>query len=171
MISDKMTKELNKQINAELYSAYLYLAMSAYATESDLNGAATWFAAQMKEETEHAQKMYNYLCDQGSRVVLEEIEKPPTEFGTLKEMLETTLEHEQKVTGMIHDLAVLADEEKDYASANFLQWFVDEQVEEENSVRALLAQVNIAGETGPGLLMVDRSMGERGTASEGQEEE
>ena len=161
MISEKMTKELNNQVNAELYSAYLYLAMSACATDMDFNGAANWFFLQMQEEMTHAQKIYDYICSQGNRVELEAIEKPPAQFESLKKMFEETLAHEKKVTSLINGLADLALEEKDHATSNFLQWFVDEQVEEEESVNDILAQLKLAGDQGPGLYMLDKSLSER----------
>lgn len=161
MISDKMTEALNRQINAELYSAYLYLSMSSAAAASDYNGAANWFMVQAQEEVSHAQKIYNYVFSRDKRVVLEAIEKPPAEFDSLKHMLEETLAHEQKVTAMIADLADLAQDERDHATYGFLQWFIDEQVEEEESVRDILAEVKIAGDQGPGIFMVDKNLGQR----------
>jgi ferritin len=160
-ISEKMTEALNRQINAEMYSAYLYLAMSSAAADSEYSGAAKWFFAQAQEEMTHAMKLYDYVFSRDRKVLLEAIEKPPAEFESLKHMIEETLVHEQKVTAMINDLANLAQDERDHATYGFLQWFIDEQVEEEESVRDILAQIRIAGDQGPGLYMLDKSLGER----------
>ncbi len=161
MISDKITKALNDQVNAELYSAYLYLSMSGYAAENDMNGAAKWFFAQMQEEMSHAQKIYDYVFSRDKRVELHAIEKPPSDFESFKHMMEESLGHERKVTAMINNIADLAQEEKDHATYGFMQWFVDEQVEEEESVRDILAEINLAGDNPAGLYMIDKALGTR----------
>jgi ferritin len=161
MISDKMTKELTKQINAELYSGYLYMAMSSQCAFTGLKGSATWFFVQGQEEMTHALRFYKYLQSQGRQVILGSIEQPPSKFGSLKEMFAVTLEHEKKVTAMIHKLASLAVEEKDFATAILLQWFVKEQVEEEESANDMIVQLTMAGDKGGTLLMIDKHLGKR----------
>ena len=161
MISDKMTEAVNKQINAELYSAYLYLSMSSYMSANGIKGAAQWFFAQAQEEMTHAWRLYGYVNSQGKHVELMAIDQPPTQFESLTHAMEETLTHEKKVTGLINDLANLAREEKDHASEIFLQWFVSEQVEEEESVNEVLDQLKLMGDYGGGLFMIDKELGAR----------
>jgi ferritin len=161
MLSEKMTKALNEQINKEMYSAYLYLSMSAHCTNAGLDGFANWFMVQYQEENSHAMKIYNYLNEQGAQVVLEAIAKPPSEFGTPLEMFEATLKHEQFVTKSIYGLVDLANQEKDYATQIFLHWFVTEQVEEEGNDNEIIAKLKLVGNSGNGLFMVDRDLGSR----------
>lgn len=161
MISQKMTDEINKQVNAELYSAYLYLSMSSYASFSGLRGAANWFWVQAQEEMTHAQKLYDYVNSQGTRALLAGIDAPPTEFDSLKDLYEQALEHEQKVTALINDLVNLAKDEKDHATEIFLQWFVTEQVEEEENARDILDTVKLAGDNGAAMLMIDAELSAR----------
>lgn len=159
MISEKMEAALNEQINKELYSAYLYLAMSAQAEALGLRGTAHWFRAQADEEVEHAMKFFKHLCDRGARVRLQAIEQPPLEFASVQAMFEQTLEHERGVTARIHKLLDQAIAENDHATAVFLQWFVNEQVEEESQVCEILDQLRLAGPAA--VLMVDVRLGER----------
>ncbi len=161
MISEKMTSALNEQINKEMYSAYLYMSMSAHCTNVGLDGFANWFMVQYQEEMTHAMKIYDYLNEQGEKVILEAIEKPPSEFGTVLEMFEATLEHEQFITRSIHELVDLANEEKDYATQIFLQWFVTEQIEEEGNDNEIIAKLKLVGNEGNGLFMLDREMAAR----------
>jgi ferritin len=161
MISKKMTEALNNQINAELYSAYLYLAMSSYASHNGLPGVANWMNIQAKEEMTHAERFYNYVNSQGAHVVLQAIECPPSDFDSALAIFEQTLEHEQKVTSLINDLANLAVEEKDHATQIMLQWFVSEQVEEEESANDILTKLKLAGEQGGGLFMIDKELAAR----------
>jgi len=161
MISKKMTKALNKQINAEIYSAYLYLSMSAYASVQGLAGVAKWFFIQNQEEMTHALRLYNYVNTVGEHVILETIEKPPTTFKSAKAMFEATLKHEKKVTGMINNLVNVAISEKDHATEIFLQWFVSEQVEEEEGVNNILAQLKLADTQSGGLFIVDKDLATR----------
>lgn len=161
MISDKMAEALNAQINAEMYSAYLYLSMSAYAENEGLTGTANWLFVQVQEEMAHAQKIYGYVNRVGARIVLDAIEKPPAEFEGLVEIFEQVLAHEKKVTGLINALVDLASEERDHATGSFLNWFVDEQVEEEENANTLLAQLKLAGGQGPAVFMIDRELGLR----------
>ncbi len=162
MIGKKMTAALNEQINKELYSAYLYLAMSAQAEEQNLSGFASWFRVQAGEEVEHAMKFFKYLTEQGARVVLDAIAKPPVSFKSPADMFEETLKHEQKVTASIHALVDLAIKENDHATQSFLKWFVDEQVEEEANAADIVAKLRILGkDSGGALLMLDHQLGQR----------
>lgn len=133
MISKKMQEAINAQINAELWSAYLYLSMSMDAADKGFKGSAHWFVHQFKEEQGHAEKLAGYLQSQNAKVVLAPIAAVQTEWPSVVAMFEDTLAHEQKVTAMIHDLCKLAAAEQDFATANMLQWFVNEQVEEEDT--------------------------------------
>lgn len=161
MISEKMTTALNEQINKEMYSAYLYMSMSAHCTNVGLDGFANWFMVQYQEEMSHAMKLYDYINDQGEKVVLEAIEKPPTDFGTTLEMFEATLEHEQFITKSINDLVYLATEERDYATQIFLQWYVTEQIEEEGNDNEIIAKLKLVGDDGNGLFTIDRELAVR----------
>ncbi len=161
MISEKMTDALNGQINKEMYSAYLYMSMSAHCTNVGLDGFANWFMVQYQEEMFHAMKLYDYINDQGEKVVLEAIEQPPTDFGTTLEMFEATLEHEQFITKSINDLVYLATEERDYATQIFLQWYVTEQIEEEGNDNEIIAKLKLIGDDGNGLFTIDRELAAR----------
>jgi len=161
MLSEKMEKALNEQINAEIYSAYLYLSMSAYLESVDLPGFANWMRVQWQEELAHAQKFYTYVFERDGRVVLAGIEAPPTEWKSPLEAFEETLKHERHVTQRIHDLVRLAREVGDVATENFLQWFVTEQVEEEASAKALIQQLKLVGNEGQGLFLTDRELATR----------
>jgi ferritin len=170
MLSQKMEKALNEQVNAEMYSAYLYLSMSAYFEDQNLSGFANWMYVQAQEEMTHAMKIYRYIHDRGGRVVLEQIDKPQTEWDNTQTVMEEVYSHEQKVTGMIHDLVNLAREEKDHGTDNMLQWFVSEQVEEEANADELLQQVKMIDGKPQGLLMLDRELKQRQFVDETQEE-
>ncbi len=161
MITDKMAAALNKQINAEWYSAYLYQSMSAYATAQGLSGAANWLSCQAKEEMTHGMKIYDYLNSVGARVVLTAIDQPPTDFESVRDVFEQTLAHEKKVTALINGLANLARDERDHATEIFLQWFVTEQVEEEENANDILSHLKLAGSEGGGLFMIDKELGTR----------
>jgi len=153
---------MNEQIKNELYSAYLYLSMSAYCEAANLPGFAHWMRVQAQEEVGHAMKFYDFICERGGRVVLQAIDQPPVEFQSPLHVFEQILEHEQKVTAMIHDLYGLAAQEKDYASQAFLQWFVTEQVEEEGSATQIVETLKMIGDKGQALVMLDRELGKRG---------
>lgn len=161
MLSEKLLSNLNKQINKELYSEYLYLSMATYADSVGLEGIAKWFKKQAQEEHEHAMKLYDYIYDQGARVILEAIEKPKNDFNSIRELFELSLEHEKFVTASINELMDIAKEDNDHASVSFLQWFVDEQVEEEASVNAILDKFTYMKESGIGLLMLDKQLATR----------
>ena len=161
MIGKKMEEALNGQLNAELYSAYLYLSMAAYFESIDLAGFANWMRVQTQEEQFHAMKLYNYIIERGSRVILCPIEAPPSDWNCPLAVFEATLEHEQKVTGLINDLVYLAREEKDNASEMYLQWYVHEQVEEENNVSTVLGQLKLIKDSPQALYMMDKEMAQR----------
>ncbi len=161
MLTDKMTEALNKQINAELYSAYLYMAMAAQASYSGFPGVANWFSVQVKEELSHVEKIYNYVNSHGRHVILEAIEQPRIEYDSPLEMFETTLKHEQLVTSLINKLVDVAIEEKDHATQIFLQWFVSEQVEEEENDRNIIDHLKMVGSEGHGMFMLDKELGAR----------
>lgn len=161
MISNRMQDAFNEQINKELYSAYLYLAMAAWAEAHNLPGAAHWMKLQFKEEQEHALKMFDFALDRGGQVVLQAIEQPAAEFASLLDVFEKTLEHEQKVTGMIHNLYALALKEADYPSQILLQWFISEQVEEEKNASYIVETLKSTGDKGQALVMMDRELAKR----------
>jgi len=161
MLPKKVEKAINEQINAEFYSAYLYLSMSAYLSEKSLTGFANWMRAQYEEEKFHAMKMYDYLLERGGKIKLKAIEAPKHKWDGIIDVFEDVLEHEQKVTASINDLMSLAIIEKDHATVNFLQWFVDEQVEEEATVSDILAQLKLVEGKGSGLFMLDREAAQR----------
>ena len=156
-----MTHALNEQLNKEAFSAYLYLSMSAYCSYTGLKGAANWFMVQTKEEMIHANKFYDYLNSQGAKVTLLEIKQPESNFESLKDMFEKALKHEKFITTSINDLVSLADEEKDNATSIFLDWFVTEQIEEEESVNEILSKLKLAGDGGSGLFMIDNELSTR----------
>lgn len=160
-LSKKLNGALNDQINMELASAYIYLGMSTYCAEADLKGAASWLRIQWGEELEHATKLIDYVGDRGGSVALKAIAQPAGKFKSLLDVFEQVLAHEQKVTVAIHKLYDLAVAEKDPASQAFLQWYVNEQVEEENSPAEIISMLRLAGDTGPALLMIDRHLAER----------
>jgi ferritin len=161
MLKDNMQEELNKQFNAELYSSYLYLSMSAYFQSTDLTGFANWMLVQAQEELMHAMKFYDYINERGGRVVLREIAAPQTEWESPQAAFEHVYSHEQKVTGLINDLMEQAIKEKDHASNNFLSWFVTEQVEEESTASETLQKIKLAGQDGSGLLLLNQELGLR----------
>lgn len=161
MISKKMQTAINKQINNELYSAYLYLAMSAEATARGLKGSGNWFKVQFQEEMGHAMKFYNYLLSQGAEVELDAVEKPRVGFKTLLGMFEATLKHEQFITKCINGLMDLAVSEKDYATQTLLQWYVTEQVEEEGNDKEIIDMLRMAGASAGTTLMIDKQLGKR----------
>ncbi len=161
MLGKQTEDALNRQLNAELYSAYLYLSMSAYFQSVDLPGAANWMKVQVQEELVHAEKFFDFVNERGGRVKLEEIETPPAEWDSALAAFEAAYAHEQKVTGLINDLADLARSQKDHATENFLQWFVAEQVEEEASAEAVMKKLGLAGEAKGALFMIDSDLGRR----------
>jgi len=161
MINEKVEKALNDQVNAEMYSSYMYLAMSAYFESIDLPGFAQWMKAQAQEEMVHTMKMYDYVIERGGRIVFSAIDAPPAEWSSPQDAFEATLAHEQLVTGLINNLVDVAIAEKDHATNIFLQWFVSEQVEEEANVGSVLQHLKMVGDHGQGLFMMDRELGTR----------
>ena len=161
MLKEKMLNALNEQINAEQYSAFLYLSMSAWFNDKGLPGFANWMYVQYQEELTHANKFFNYINERSGKVVLKAIDQVDTEFDGIIDVVEKTLAHEQKVTGMINNLVDIANEERDHASQSFLQWFVDEQVEEEANVEDILDTLKLIDGQGNGIFMLDREMRQR----------
>ncbi len=164
MISRTVQDALNAQINAEQYSAQLYLAMSAHCDAKSFKGFASWLKVQAGEETAHAMKLIDFLLDRGGRLELKPIPAPQTEFGTITQVFEQTLAHEQGITAKISALFELARAEKDYASEITLQWYVSEQVEEEATVGQIVDHLHAIGEQGGGIWYLDSKMGKRGQA-------
>ncbi len=162
MVNKKIQDAINNQINAELYSAYLYLALAAHYEENNLKGFASWLQQQAAEEVEHAMKFYNFLFDVGGKPELKAINQPPATFPDPVKAFSLAYEHEQKVTGMIHDLYALAQNEKDYAFEQFLTWFIDEQVEEESSTLEIVEMLRQVGDNASALYMLDRQLASRG---------
>lgn len=161
MLSKKLEDAINKQINAELWSAYLYLSMSAHFDNEGLPGFANWFKIQFQEEQEHAIKFMNYMIAKGSKVELQPIEKVDTSWESILSAFEDTLAHERVVTALINDLVSIAREEKDFATDNMLQWFVSEQVEEEDSVQGIIDALNLINNKGYAIYLMDKEMAQR----------
>lgn len=156
MISKRLEEELNKQLNAEMYSAYLYLSMSAYLSKENLNGFSHWMQLQFEEEQAHAMKFFQYILDRGGDVKLEVIKQPRLDWDGIVDVFKNIYKHEQHITSLINNLVDIAIQEKDHATVAMLQWYVSEQVEEEASVSELLHQLQIIEGKGPGLFMLDR---------------
>lgn len=161
MISDKVSNALSKQINAELYSSYLYLSMSAWFESTSLNGFANWMRVQAQEEMSHAMKMFDYVQERGGRVSLEAIDKPEAEWDSPLAVVEAVLKHEELVTSLINDLVDTALEARDHACTYFLQWYVEEQVEEEDNVGTVLDRVKMIENDSAGMFTMDMEMAKR----------
>lgn len=161
MLKDRVETALNEQLNAESFSAYLYLSMSSYFESLNMKGFATWMRVQAEEEYAHAKKFYDFILQRGGRVLLKGIEEPQTEWKSPEDAFAGSLHHEEYITGRINSLMNIAIEEKDHATQIFLQWFVTEQVEEEDNVSSVLGQIKMMGETKNGLYMLDRELGQR----------
>jgi ferritin len=161
MISKTMEDALNKQVNREYYSAYLYLAMSAYFESANMKGFAKWMRIQAKEEQVHGDKFFDYLIARGGKVTLGAIEAPKAKWASAGKVFEEVYAHEQKVTGMINALVELAIKEKDHASFEMLQWFVKEQVEEEEHASEILAQIKTVGDVPGHLFCLDQLLAKR----------
>lgn len=161
MISKNIQSALNNQINAELWSAYLYLSMSLDAEAKALKGFANWFFVQWLEEQDHARIFQNYINDRGGKVLLESIDDVMTEWDNPLDMFLDTLEHEKKVTSMINDLVRLANKEQDFATLSLLKWFVDEQVEEEKNASDLIDDLKYAGDNYDVIRAIDKELAER----------
>ena len=158
MIKKTVEVALNEQINAEFKSAYLYLSMSAYFQATGLSGCANWMRVQYQEELAHATRFFDYVNERGGKVILSPISEVLVDFSDIVDVFEKTLEHEQEVTGLIDRLMDISIQESDHATKSFLQWFVDEQVEEESNVGQILNNLKIIKGEGQGLLMMDREM-------------
>lgn len=161
MLSKTLEKALNVQINKEYYSAFLYLSMSSYFESVNLLGMAAWMRMQYEEEVMHGIKLFDMIVDMEGKVALAPIEGPPTEFKSPLDVFTKSLEHERKVTGMINDIYSLAREESNYAVQSALQWFIDEQVEEEKSALEIVQQLKMIGDETTPLLMLDSKLGSR----------
>lgn len=161
MMSQTMQDALNEQMKHEFYSVYLYLSMSAYCDGVNLPGLARWMRGQAQEEAKHAMKIFDHLLDRGGRAELQQIDRPPVQYASPLEVFEQAHRHEQQVTASINRVYGLAMDERDFASKVFLDWFVQEQVEEEKTSGLLAEQMRMVGEDRPGLLMLDRELGQR----------
>lgn len=161
MISNKMNDALNAQVNAEMFSSYLYLSMSAWCNERSLSGFGNWMRIQAQEELFHGMKIYDYILERGGQVKLATIDQPSSEWASPLAVIEEVAQHEAKVTGLINDLMEVAIQEKDHASNIFLQWFVEEQVEEESSVGEVLERLKMIGDASAGMFAMDMELGKR----------
>jgi len=161
MLSKKLEDALNKQVNAEFWSGYLYLSMSAHFAKDGKSGFANWFKVQAQEESEHAMKLFDYVLTRGGAVTLKPIDKVPHTWKSPLEAFKAALAHEKKVTAMINDLVTLANEEKDYATVSMLQWFVDEQVEEEDTAQSYVDSLEMIKDNGFGIYTLDKELKER----------
>jgi ferritin len=161
MLKEKMENALNEQINKELYSSYLYYSMSAYAQTAGLPGIANWMKIQAMEELTHANKFFYYVHERNGKVNLKAIDAVPTEFGSVIELFEKVLEHEQYITDSINKLVDISIELSDHASRSMLMWFVDEQVEEEANVQEIIDQLKMVDGKGQGLFMIDKDLATR----------
>ena len=162
MLTKVVADALNDQIKQELYSSYLYLSMSAHCEAENLSGIAHWLRAQSREELAHAMKIRAYMEDRGARVLLQSIDQPPAEFNKPVDLFKQVLEHEKKISSLIHRLYELAIKENDYPTQVMLQWFITEQVEEEKTAEPIVEQLKMVGDSPGQLLMVDRYLGRRG---------
>lgn len=158
MLKKSIEKALNEQINAEIHSAYLYLSMSAYFQAQGLTGYANWMRVQFQEEMAHGTHIFDYVCERGGRVQLSPIAAVEVEFNGITDVFEKALAHEQKVTALINNLVDIAQQESDHATRSFLQWYVDEQVEEEANAEQILNNLKLINGEGQGLLMMDREL-------------
>lgn len=161
MIKESVAEAINKQINAEMYSGYLYLSMAVDFGEKNLDGFQHWMRLQAEEELGHGMRFLDYLQERGGHIELQAIEKPEIQWDTPLEAFEFVYQHECKVTGMINDLVDLAEKEKDRATVNMLQWFVDEQVEEEDSADEIVQKLKMVGDSPSALLMMNEKMAHR----------
>lgn len=161
MISDKMCKALNNQINAEVFSSYLYLSMSSWFSERSLSGFASWMRVQAQEELSHGMKIYDYILERGGKIELGAIDQPESVWKAPVEVVEEVAKHEAKVTGLVNDLVDVALDERDHAANIFLQWFVSEQVEEEATVGEVLERMKMVDGNSGGMFAMDMELGKR----------
>jgi len=164
MLSKEIQDALNNQIKNEYFSSYTYLSMAAYCESINMQGFATWMRLQSQEELAHAMRLFDYVLNRDGRVVLHAIDKPQTKFKSLKEIFQTVLDHEREVTGMINRLYEQAISENDHATSVELQWFIQEQVEEEKTANEVLDKLKLAGDSSSALLILDTQLAERSTA-------
>ncbi len=165
-LSDTMRNALNDQVKWELWSGYYYLSMATYFYKQNLPGFAKYWTVHAAEEQTHAMKIFKHIVERGGRVTLQTIEQPQTDWNSPLHVTEEVVEHERKVTGMINNLVSMAKSENDYATEVFLQWFIDEQVEEEESAEKVYNQVKLAGDSGAALLMLDIEFAKKAAAKE-----
>ena len=161
MLNKKIEDAINAQINAEMWSAYLYLSMSAWCAKTGRPGMANWFEIQFREEQDHARIFFNYVLQRGGEVKLQPIEAVPQEWKSPLDVFESTLAHEQKVTALINNLFALTTAENDYASQSMLKWFIDEQIEEEENAQNMIDNLRMIGDNGYGLFMLDKELAAR----------
>jgi ferritin len=161
VINQKIEDALNGQLNKELYSSYLYLSMSAYFESNNLKGFAHWLRVQAKEELGHGMKFFDYIAQRGGHPGLRQIDAPPNNWKSHKSVFEDAYQHEQKVTKYIHELVDLARSERDHATEVFLQWFVNEQVEEEMNANEIVQKMGLAGDVWSALFVIDSELGKR----------
>ncbi len=161
MLSERMAQALNDQINAELFSSYLYFSMAAYFESISLEGCAHWMRMQAQEELEHSVKISGYIHERGNRCIMEAIDKPKTDWESPLNVFEDVVDHEQKVTGLVNNLVDIALDERDHATRNFLEWFVAEQVEEEANVGAVCDKMKMVKDDSGGLFALDLELGKR----------
>jgi ferritin len=161
MLSEKLLDELNQQIMHEFYSAHYYIAMAGYCADQDLPGFENFFIMQAEEERFHAMKFYHYVNEMGARVDIRGLDTPKNNFASMKDVFKEALEHEKFVTDRIYTLMNIATEEKEYATMSMLNWFIDEQIEEMDSMNAILKQLERMGEKGNGIYMLDKELAQR----------
>ncbi len=159
MISDNLRSAINEQIRNEYYSSYLYLSMSAYCESMNFSGFASWLRKQSEEELTHAMRLFDFLLDRDGRVVLDTIDQPPSEFGSLQDVFQEVLDHEKEVTTMINKLYELSLSENDHAASVELHWFIQEQVEEEKSASDVVESLKLAGDNSAAILILDQRLG------------
>ncbi len=167
-MNSKIETAFNEQLNAELFSSYLYLSMAAYFESQNLKGMAQWMRMQVQEEHMHGMKFFDFINERGGKVTLAKIKEPKTEWRSPLDVFEDTCEHEDKVTSLINDLVDLAIKEKDHAANGFLQWFVTEQVEEEATVQEIRDKLKLIGDNPVALFMIDQELGQRPVPATGQ---
>lgn len=161
MLNAKVQEAFNQQLNAELFSEYLYLSMAAHFESESLKGMASWMRIQAGEEHTHAMKFYKFILDRGGKVVLKQIDAPKTTWNSPLEAFEEAYKHELKISSLINNLSSLAIEEKDHAAHQFLDWFVNEQIEEESNALTIVDQLKLVGENGVAIFMIDQELAKR----------
>lgn len=161
MIQKKIENAINKQINKELFSEYLYLSMATWFAAEGLDGFENFFIVQAQEERFHAMKFYNFIKERGGRVILKKLEDPKTDFESIEEIFKLALDHEIFISNSINEIMDIAIDAKDHATKSFLNWYVDEQVEEEANMQAILDKLKMIGGKGNGILMLDKEMAAR----------